>query len=72
MLPLSVRVDLEAMVMKSTPYSPKLQHYWSFTMRLFSAISRTLISGGVLISRDAVSVFYTPVDWARKSLQLAG
>ena len=28
---------------RGTPYSPKLQHYWSLTIRLFSVISRTHI-----------------------------
>ena len=39
---------------------PKLQHYWSLTIRLFSIIFRTLIGGVLLLSRDAVSVFYSP------------
>ena len=29
------------------PHSPKLQHYWSLTFRLFNVISRTLVWGGV-------------------------
>ena len=28
-----------------TPHSPKLQHYWNLTIRLFSVISRTLMGG---------------------------
>ena len=32
---------------QSTPHSPKLQYHWSLTIRLFSAISWTLV-GGVL------------------------
>ena len=39
--------------------SPKLLHYWSFTIRLFSVIYRIL--GGVLsFYRDAVGLFYSP------------
>ena len=39
---------------------PKLQHYWSLTIRLFSVIYRTLIGGGVLpLCREAVSIFYS-------------
>ena len=30
---------------KNTLHSPKLQHYWSLTIRLFSVISRTLVVG---------------------------
>ena len=41
-----------------TPHSPKLQHYWSLTIRLLRVISRTLIGGVLLLCRDAVSVFY--------------
>ena len=41
-----------------TPYSPKRQHCWDLTIRLFSVISRILIGGEVLpICRSAVSVF---------------
>ena len=47
---------------RGTPHSPKLQHYWNLTIRLFSVISRTLIEeGGVLLlCRDAVNVFCSP------------
>ena len=30
-------------------YSPKLQHYWNCTMRLFSHISRTLVGCGLTL-----------------------
>ena len=33
---------------KSTPHSPKLKYYWSLTIRLFSVILKTLVTGGVL------------------------
>ena len=32
---------------RGTPHSPKLQHCWNLTIRLFSVISRTLVSGGL-------------------------
>ena len=63
MLPHRAWVDMGAMAMKGAPYSPKLQHYLSLTIRLFSVISRTLIvcvGGGVLTHcRGAVGVFYS-------------
>ena len=46
---------------RSNPHSPKLQHCWNLSNRLFSVISRTLVGGGVLpLSREAVGVFYSP------------
>ena len=56
---------------RSTPHS-KLQHYWSLTIILFSVISRTLIMGqGVEpLCREAVGVFYSPVDWAEMLKQI--
>ena len=54
------RVDLGVMAVKGTPHSPKLQHYWNLTIRLFSVICRILIR---VVCRDAVSVFYSPSDW---------
>ena len=33
---------------RGTPHSPKLQPYWNLTIRLFSIIYRTYISGGIL------------------------
>ena len=62
-LPRRARVDLGAMAIKgySTPYSPRPQHCWNLTIRLFSVISRTLVGRGVLpLCRGAVSVFYSP------------
>ena len=43
-----------------TPYSPKLQHYWSLTIILFSVISRTLVRVGLPLCSDTLSVFYNP------------
>ena len=34
---------------RSSPHSPKPQHYWSLAIRLFSVIFRTLIAEGGLI-----------------------
>ena len=31
---------------RGTPHSPKLLHYWSLTIRLFSVISRTIVGRG--------------------------
>ena len=45
--------------MKDTLHSTKLLHYWSFNIRLFSVISRTLIGGVLPLYRGAVSVFYS-------------
>ena len=46
MLPLRARMNLGVIAVKGYPHSPKLRHYWSLTIRLFSVISRTLVSGG--------------------------
>ena len=43
---------------RGNPYSPKLKHFWSLAIRLFSVITRKLIEG--LICRDAVEVFCSP------------
>ena len=45
---------------RCTPYSPKLQHYWNFSIRLFSVISETLVRWDLTLCRDAVRVFYSP------------
>ncbi len=42
------------------PYSPKPQHYWNLTIRLFGVIYRKLVGGGILLlCRDATGVFYS-------------
>ena len=33
---------------RGTPHSPKLQHCWNLTIRLFSVISRALVGGGLI------------------------
>ncbi len=51
---------------RGTPHSPKLQHCWNLPIRLFSVISRTLVSGGGSYpSVEVQSVYSTaPADWA--------
>ena len=44
---------------RGTPHSPKLQHYWNPTIRLFSIISMTLTGLILPFCREAVSVFYS-------------
>ena len=52
-------------------HSPKLQHYWNLTIRLFSVISRILIGGrGVLpLCKEAVGVFYSPIQLGNPELK---
>ena len=52
---------------RGTPHFCKLHRYWSFTIRLFSVISKTLVSRGVLPSVEIQSVYSTvPADCANK------
>ena len=37
---------------RDAPYSPKPQHYWDLSIRLFCVISRTLVSGGAYPSAE--------------------
>ena len=60
MLPLRVRVGLRAMATKGYSAFPKLQHYWSLTIRLFSVIYKTLFGGVLPPCSEAVNVFYSP------------
>ena len=56
---------------RGTPHSPKLQHCWNLTIRLFSVISRTLVVRGVLpLCREAVGVFYSPSRLGNSILHL--
>ena len=59
MLPLQPKSTWQQWKWRGTPHSPKPQHYWGLTIRLFSVISRALIKlGGFLhMCRNAVSVF---------------
>ena len=50
---------------RGTPHSPKLQHCWNLTIRLFNVISRTLVVGVLPLCREAVGVFYSP-SWLGK------
>ena len=45
---------------RSTPHSPKLQHYWRRTITLFNAIFGTLVRWVLSLCRKAVGVFYSP------------
>ena len=45
---------------RGTPHSPKPQHYWNLTIRLFSVISRTRVGEILPRCREVVSVFYSP------------
>ena len=42
------------------PHSPKLLHYWSLTIRLFSIISWKFIVWFLPLCRETVGVFYCP------------
>ena len=65
MLPLRVRVNLGAMPMKG--YTPKLQYYWNFIIKLFSVISRTLVGIGSYPSAEKQSVCSTAsTDWVMR------
>ena len=46
---------------RGTLHFPKLQHYWSLTIRLFSIISRTQVWEVLPLCRDAGGVFYNPI-----------
>ena len=59
-LPLRARMDMGAIVIKRYSAFPKLQHYWSLTIRLFSVLSRTLVAGVLLLCKDAVDIFCSP------------
>ena len=47
MLPLHARVNLGAMVRRGAPHSPKLQHFFNLTIRLFRVISGHSLRGGL-------------------------
>ena len=54
---------------RSARHSPKVQHYWNLTTRLFSVIYRTLASGVCCSSAETQSVNSTaPADWASSVL----
>ena len=65
MLPLQARVDPGAMAIKGYSTFPKLRHYWTLTMILFSVISRTLVGRRSYPSAEKQSVYSTaPAHWA--------
>ena len=47
------------------PLLPKLQHYWSLAIKLFSVINRTIVElvGLLPLCRDAVMYSTAPTDW---------
>ena len=52
---------------RNTPHSPSLQR-WSFAIRCFNIISRTLFEWGFLLfCRKQLAYSKTPVDWAKGS-----
>ena len=55
-------MDWEQWQWKITLHSPKLQHRWNLTIRLFSVISRTLIGGEFLLLQSVYST--APADRA--------
>ena len=56
---------LERWQWRGAPHSPKFQHRWNLTIRLFSVISRTLVGGGSYPSAEVQLVYSTaPADWA--------
>ena len=48
------------MAMKGYSAFPKLGHYWSLTIRLFSDISRALVERVFPLCKEEVGVFYSP------------
>ena len=44
---------------RGTPHSPKLQHYWNLTVRLFRVISKKLVEGVLPLCWEAICVFYS-------------
>ena len=57
---LQIRVVLGVIAMKGYSAFPKLQHYWSLTIGLFSVIYRTLVKKVLILYRNAVGVFCSP------------
>ena len=63
-LPIWARVDRAVMAMKGLSKLPKLQHYWSLTIRLFSIILEIFVGVcvcvGVYSFADAIGIFNRP------------
>ena len=68
MLPLQAEWTWEWWQLRGISHSPKLQHYWNLSIRLFSVIIRTLVGGVLPLCRNAVSVFYSPRRLGNQSL----
>ena len=58
-LPLHARVDPGRWQWRGTLPLPKLQDYWSLSIRLFSVISGTLVGRILPLCRHAVGIFYS-------------
>ena len=62
-LPLIVRVGLEAMAMMDTSHSPNLQG-WSLAIRWLHVISRTLVEDVIPCIEMPSEYSTAPADWA--------
>ena len=51
---------------RGTPHSPKLQHYWNFSIRLFCVISRKLVWWGVTPLQKCSPCFCCPNRLAKR------
>ena len=64
MLPLRTTADLRVMAIKGYPHSPKLQNFWSLTIRLFRVITGDSL-GYSYRSAEKQSVYSAaPANWA--------
>ena len=56
-LPLQGSVNLGEMTINGYSAFPRLQHFWSHSIKLFRVISRTLVEGVLHLCKDAGVVF---------------
>ena len=57
-------MDLDVIAKMGSPHSPKLQHYWNLTIRLFTVITRTLVKEGSYPSAEVQWVYsIAQADW---------
>ena len=49
---------------RGNPHYPKLQHYWSLTIKLFSIISRTLVGDLTPLKSCIRCTLHSPANWA--------
>ena len=54
-----LELTLERWQWRGNPHSPKFQHFWNFTIRLFRVISTTVVGEVLSLRSDAVGVFYS-------------